>query len=951
MESVDEIFLAAQEISDTAEQAAYLAKACGGNPELRRRVEAMLRDAQHADQFFASKGTIVITDSPLAEGPGTVIGRYKLLQKIGEGGMGVVYMAEQREPVVRKVALKIMKLGMDTRQVVARFEAERQALALMDHPNIARVFDGGATDSGRPYFVMELVQGLPITQFCDEASLPMRERLSLILEVCSAVQHAHQKGIIHRDIKPSNILVTLHGDKPVPKVIDFGVAKATQGRLTDKTVFTQFQQFIGTPAYMSPEQASLSGLDVDTRSDIYALGVLLYELLTGKTPFDPGELLKAGLDEIRRTIREDEPPKPSTRLSTLEGEELMTTAQHRHVEAPKLVELVRGDLDWIVMKCLEKDRSRRYETANGLAMDIERHLANEPVLARPPSAMYRMGKAIRRHKVAFTATGLVVAVLLLAVIVSTWQAVRATRAERIARTQTETSRRLQSSLDEERDLQLDLWLARGHESGGQTNEAAGVLAALQPRLAKSLPQHRSDSLSVARSFVHLNRFGSARSAYGPVRELLERSPPSTATDLEDLVEATAAGSGWPAAAAICRQHFNALALEPKAWRSKAITLLYTGDTEASGKAARTAVSLADTASNWEDLVAILETAGAALTTFSPEETNLLAKAIEKALGMLTREREERTRVAIAAVLLRLGRFEDCIRQTRIVSNWKRDRLESALACAIGALCRRHMGDAEAAYANFVLGDSFTDIGPLAHLEALGESELFLTELERWYIILRREELAVIPGVRVESLARQGRLKEAAAEAALGIDQEPTNVWHYHGLAPLLAAQQDVEGYRALCRKITGQFVGTTNSRTAEFMAKACLLLPDSTADPNVLGGLVQDPKDVYGWFTRGLAEYRRGNFAAATNWTQQAINYAGSYGGNYSYVEARMVAAMAHHQLTRTNEARSMIKEGVKLAEADTKQLTPGDLGFDWRARLRDQILMKEAKALIQLSK
>ena len=283
MESPDDIFLNAREIVDPAERAAYLAQACGTDTDLRSRVEALLRDADGAQDFFGAEDHLPgLVTAPLTEGPGSVIGRYKLLQKIGEGGMGVVYMAEQREPVVRKVALKIIKLGMDTRQVLGRFEAERQALALMDHPNIAKILDGGATGTGRPYFVMDLVQGLPITRFCDEANPSTRHRLDLFLEVCSAIQHAHQKGIIHRDLKPANILVALHGDKPVPKVIDFGIAKATQGRLTDKTLFTQFQHFIGTPAYMSPEQASLSGLDIDTRSDIYGLGVLLYELLTGK---------------------------------------------------------------------------------------------------------------------------------------------------------------------------------------------------------------------------------------------------------------------------------------------------------------------------------------------------------------------------------------------------------------------------------------------------------------------------------------------------------------------------------------------------------------------------------------------------------------------------------------------------------------------------------------------
>src|SRR5213078_4148294 len=312
--------------------------------------------------------------APIVEDAGTVIGRYKLLEKVGEGGFGTVYVAEQREPVKRRVALKIIKLGMDTKSVIARFEAERQALAMMDHPNIAKVLEAGATDTGRPFFVMELVRGIKITDYCDQNNLPTNERLELFIQVCQAIQHAHQKGIIHRDIKPSNILVTHHDDVALPKVIDFGISKATTGQLADNTVFTAFAQFVGTPAYMSPEQAQLSGLDIDTRADIYSLGVLLYELLTGDTPFDAKELLAAGLDEMRRKIREDEPAKPSTRLSTMRVIDLTTVAKQRQVEPPRLLHLIRGDLDWLVMKCLEKDRSRRYETANALVMDLQRHL-------------------------------------------------------------------------------------------------------------------------------------------------------------------------------------------------------------------------------------------------------------------------------------------------------------------------------------------------------------------------------------------------------------------------------------------------------------------------------------------------------------------------------------------------------------------------------------------------
>ncbi len=432
----ESLFEAALAKPTEAERAAFLNHACRDNPALRARLELLLEGHFKAEGFLGANpgkgdGTVALPAQDVAGS--TIIGRYKLLERIGEGGFGEVWMVEQTEPVKRRVALKIIKLGMDTKQVVARFEAERQALAMMDHPNIAKVLDAGATDTGRPYFVMELVRGVRITQYCDQNQLPTRERLKLFIQVCQAIQHAHQKGIIHRDIKPSNILVTLHDGVPVPKVIDFGIAKATQMELTEKTVFTQFRQFLGTPAYISPEQAEMSGLDVDTRSDIYSLGVLLYELLTGQTPFDTHQLLAAGLDELRRTIREQQPARPSTRLNTMARADLTTTAQRRGADPPRLISQLRGDLDSIVMKCLEKDRNRRYETANGLARDLERHLNNEPVLARSPSRLYEFQKTVRRHWVGFTAATAVIAALAGGVVVSTLEAARASRAETLAK--------------------------------------------------------------------------------------------------------------------------------------------------------------------------------------------------------------------------------------------------------------------------------------------------------------------------------------------------------------------------------------------------------------------------------------------------------------------------------------------------------------------------------------
>ncbi len=434
-DTVRELFEQAAELSAGARDA-FLSEACGGDAALRAEVEELLMALDDAGGFLEPPAAEEAAGARSGASSGTRIGRYTLLEQIGEGGMGTVWMAEQHEPVRRKVALKLIKLGLDTRQVVARFEAERQALALMDHPGIAKVLDGGSTESGRPYFVMELVRGAPITKYCDEARLSTAGRLALFQQVCHAVQHAHQKGVVHRDIKPSNVLVTLHDGTPVPVVIDFGVAKAVDSELTQRTLFTEFRQMVGTPEYMAPEQAALSGIDVDTRADVYSLGVLLYELLTGTTPFDSRDLLRAGYEGLLRHIREVDPPKPSTRISTL-GDDLPLVARSRQTVPGQLGRLVRGELDWIAMKALEKDRTRRYETPSAFAADLARYLLDEPVEAGPPGARYRLRKLVRRNRAAFGTAALVFAALSIG-LAAAWRALAHERvAQAAARVETE----------------------------------------------------------------------------------------------------------------------------------------------------------------------------------------------------------------------------------------------------------------------------------------------------------------------------------------------------------------------------------------------------------------------------------------------------------------------------------------------------------------------------------
>ena len=534
--SIEEIFEIAVNLPTPQERAAYLRGACGDNPSLKEQVESLL-DAQDETPGFMptepGEPTITIPDRPLSEGPGAVIDRYKLLQNIGEGGMGAVFMAEQTEPVRRKVALKIIKLGMDTKSVVARFEAERQALALMDHPSIAKVLDAGSTETGRPYFVMELVKGVSINTYCDKNHLPTRERLELFAQVCQSIQHAHQKGVIHRDIKPSNILVTLHDGKPVPKVIDFGIAKATNHRLTEKTLFTNFAQMIGTPAYMSPEQAEMSGLDVDTRTDVYSLGVLLYELLTGSLPFPEKELLSKGYGEMQRIIAEQEPDRPSSRMSTIVGEQQTIVAKNRGGALSLLTKQLRGDLDWIVMKSLEKDRTRRYDTANGLAEDIHRHLSDEPVSAARPSWRYQIAKSVRRNKPAFAAGLAITLVLIVASVVATLAAIREKRAKEAAIDMQEKAESMKETAETLNQFLFDEFIALGAPSKTSTRSLTllDALENLEGRVSEYFagrPELEIEArMAIGRAFlfrfdrertqVHLSRaYELCRETYGDV---------------------------------------------------------------------------------------------------------------------------------------------------------------------------------------------------------------------------------------------------------------------------------------------------------------------------------------------------------------------------------------------------------------------------------------------------
>jgi serine/threonine protein kinase/tetratricopeptide (TPR) repeat protein len=929
------IFEAARQLGDPQKQAAYLEQACGGDLALRQRVERLLRAGRSAKGFFQRHDPAALLreggDSTAAgsrETAGSVIGRYKLLQKIGEGGMGVVYLAEQEEPVRRRVALKIIKLGMDTRQVVARFEAERQALALMDHPNIARVLDGGATETGRPYFVMELVQGVPITEFCDQNHLSVEGRLKLFVPVCQAIQSAHQKGIVHRDLKPSNILVSLNPEGAgFPRIIDFGVAKAISQKLTEKTLFTAHGMMVGTPAYMSPEQAELSNLDVDTRADIYSLGALLYELLVGSPPFPEQRLRSAGYNEMQRIILEEQPVKPSTRLSTLQGEQRSIVARNRGASELTLGRAFPGDLDWIVMKCLEKDRARRYETANGLARDLERQLNHEPVLARPPSRLYEFQRTVRRHWVGFAAVAAVLVALAGGVGVSTLEAVRARRAEGLAkqrladaetisrfltdvfespdpaRSRTITvaeslaaaGRKLESDLSTqpERRAELEATLGRTYQGMGLYQEAVPLQEKVRDHdLAAYGPEDRNTlgaMLSLATSYYHLGRGDEALKLREQALAVLRRqkgpADPHTVGAMSDLGLSYAAAGRQAEALKLMEE---ALALSRKM----------------NGPEHR------DTLAAMNNLAATYPAVGR-----WPEAQKLLEEALP-----LFRKVEGPEHPDTLAAMITLGALYQG------PGHWPQAMklLEEALP-----LCRKVKGPEhpDTQHAMFNLSTSYLEAGRMDEGIKLREDLL---------VIRRKTYGPQHPGTLntmwrlAESYCSVGRGREAITLVQQLCELEPKSPdW------PLaLATYQTWFGldtdYQATCKRLVEAAERPDQAWLAEVASRACCLRPSTNAallNPALeLARKAAESNKTNAWtlLAVGLAEYRNGHYAAAEQTltlpeqAKQTLTKEEQASGKWQQIEgtARLFRAMSVFGQGRTNEARTLFRQAEQ-------QMTP----------------------------
>jgi len=977
------------------ERSAFLDRACAGDVARRRRLEVLLRSHETPDSFLegraAGRGAMADLDQFLtsvlgpgrpgeefttrsspAEGPGSHVGPYKLLQPLGEGGMGTVYMAEQAQPVRRKVALKVIKAGMDTRQVVARFDAERQALALMDHVNIARVLDAGATDSGRPYFVMELVHGVPITRYCDDNRLTPRQRLELFVPVCRAIQHAHQKGIIHRDVKPSNVLVTLYDGMPVPKVIDFGVAKATEQLLTGRTLFTQYGTLVGTLEYMSPEQAEMSALGVDTRSDIYSLGVLLYELLTGSTPLTHQRMKQAALGEILRLIKEEEPPRPSTRLSD-SGEALALISARRHVEPSRLAKLVRGELDWIVMKSLEKDRDRRYETASGFASDVQRHLDDEQVQACPPSAWYRFRKFSHRNKVALT-TGAGVASAVLATLIVLAVSNILIRQEQ-ARTEAERGRA-------ERSQRLAEDRAEEIRKGLQRLQGANAL------------------VERARVYTSLQRWDDAHAALTRAIELR----PDHAPAWQERGNLFLGLGLWELAAADLSKDFELQ--EPTTagrWLMLALLRANVGDEAGHRELCARMCERFPGAFDRPFTVDLVRTC-----VLLPERSRDPARMVELATTSLAATPVPPWHLyVLGAAHYRAGQHESAVRRLResleVDPNWaarpinypmlamayyrlgRHDEARRALEEAARALDRW----TESMYArgqdDWAIHQGATGFCPVFWFDLL-ECRLYDREARALMglapppddprlLVLRARAFAGLrwpskaiagydaalklspcdPQIRLEAHrcrgydhVTRGQWKQAAAEYARASELQKGEpyLWWYQANTHLAAG--DVDAYRRICASMLERFGETQDPRTAHAVVAACGLRPDALPD---MGRLVPVGRVAARWHPGAegilaLALHRAGSDDEAVRCFTEAAKFSRLRAKDWLFL------AMSHHRLGHTGEAQRCLARGIGwVREADSRK--QGDLDGTqpvwggWHERVGAPLLLREAETLI----
>jgi serine/threonine protein kinase/Flp pilus assembly protein TadD len=971
------VFLAAVEKHAPDQWPAYLDQACAEDADLRRRVEALLRGHQQPNSLLDAPAPALLATAAesVGERPGTVIGPYKLPEQIGEGGFGVVFLAEQTRPVRRRVALKVLKPGMDTRQVVGRFEAERQALALMDHPNIAQVFDGGETASGRPYFVMELVRGVPITDFCDQNHLPIRERPGLFTGVCQAVQHAHQKGVIHRDLKPSNILVTLHDGMAVAKVIDFGIAKALGHQLTDKTMFTSFTQMVGTPLYMSPEQAQLSGLDVDTRSDIYSLGVLLYELLTGTTPFDKERLRTAGYDEIRRIIREEEPPRPSTRLSTL-GQGAATVSANRQSDPKKLGRLMRGELDWIVMKALEKDRNRRYESASAFAADVQRYLADEPVQACPPSTWYRFRKLAQRNKRAFASvSALVLGALLAAIGLATSNVLirqeqtrtkeakeRAENAQGLAEQRAE---QIRDNLERLKYANALLDRSRSYALSLRWDDAHAALT----KAVRLRRDHAAAWAELADLHARLGLWELADDDYGQELDLR----PADATlrwYLYALVRLSLGDmDGYRQVVRRMREHFRGTSNAVYLIELVRASVLGPGtdaDLEQVVEPARYAVARRPRG-DWWSLYAL------GLALYRAGQHEQAARRLRESLAADQMEWSARTLSypVLAMAYHRLGRAADA-REALNASARALDHSTDEMYRGGDQHWVIHLGAAaywpvpwwdwlEGRYyyreAKLLIDGSPPPDDPRIHM-LRGRAFAGLrqhAQAEAEYAVALRQ-LPHDPQVRLEVHRNrgyggidQGQWKLAAAEFDQASELQPDDehLGLFRAVAHLKAGEADA--YRRACADLMQRFEKTEDLGVADDVLRACVLRSDALGDMArllPLARLLTTP-DHAGPASAGAALYRAGKYAEAVRCLEMAAKVYRLGAG------AWCVLAMARHRLGDTVAARQALDEAVRWTEEANREelddLTAARPGWGaWHEKLECEFLLAEARELLE---